>query len=166
MNNNKIINGEVLIHNEGLSVDDLLDAVYGNLEYKKGVICLNKIDLYTKEELMPKIKWLKDNYPEFPLFGVSAETDINLPEFKDFIWEELDFIWLYLKEQRKEPDMKKPLVLKKGDTVEGVCKAIHKDILAKFKYAKIKGKSVKFDWQRVGLEHVVADDDIIEIYAR
>ncbi len=166
MNNNKIVNGEVLIHEENLTVDNLLEAVYGNVVYTKGAICLNKIDLFTPEELKEKIDYLKINYPGFPLYGVSAEKEINLDGFKEFMWKELGFIWVYLKEQRKEPDMERPLVLEKGDNIERICEKVHKDLLAKFKYAKVKGSSVKFDWQRVGLEHQVEDGDIIEIYAR
>lgn len=166
LNDNKIINGEVLIHEENLTVDDLIDAVYDNLVYTKAAICLNKIDLYTPEELKPKIEYLQKNYPNFSLFGVSAEKQINIEGFKEFIWNELGFIWVYLKEQRKDADFTRPLVLRQGDNVYRVCEKIHKDILAKFKYAKIKGSSAKFDWQRVGLEHVVEHGDIIEIYAR
>ena len=166
MNNNKITNAEVLIHQENLIVDDLLDTIYDNLIYTKGVICLNKIDLLTKEELQQAIKDIKKRHPGFALFGVSAETDINLEEFKDFIWDELGFIWNYLKEQKKDADMEKPVVLKKGDTVSRVCSKVHKDLLLKFQHAKIKGKSVKFDWQRVGLNHVVEDCDIVEIITK
>lgn len=162
----KYTNAEVIIHEKDLNVDDFIDACYGNLEYKKAVICLNKIDLFNVDDMKEKITLLKNKYPQFPLFGVSAENIINLDKLKDFIWENLGFIWIYLKEQRKEPDMNKPLVVKKGDTIEKVCEKIHKDLLIKFKYAKIKGKSAKFDWQRVGLEHVVEDKDIVEIYAR
>ncbi|MEC8339392.1 MAG: TGS domain-containing protein [Nanoarchaeota archaeon] len=50
--------------------------------------------------------------------------------------------------------------------MERVCERIHKDMVDKFKYAKIKGTSAKFDWQRVGLDHKVEHNDIIEIYAR
>lgn len=166
MNDNKIINGEVLIHQIGLGVDDLLDAIYGNVIYTKGIICMNKIDLFTKEELLEKINWFKEHYPEYELYGISADKDINLDGFKDYIWKNLGFIWVYLKEQKKDPDFDKPLVLRVGDNVEKVCEKIHKDMLQKFKYAKVKGKSAKFEWQRIGLDHVVEDGDIIEIYAR
>jgi hypothetical protein len=166
LNDMKYINAEIIIHEKDLSVDDFIDACYGNLEYKKAVICLNKIDLFNVEELKEKVNLIKKNYPQFPLFGISADKDINLDKFKEFLWKELCFIWVYLKEQRKEPDLEKPLVIKKGDTIEDVCVKIHKDLLKKFKYAKIKGNSVKFDWQRVGLEHKPEHEDIIEIYAR
>ncbi len=166
MHDMKYVNAEVIIHEKDLSVDDFVDACYGNLEYKRAVICLNKIDLFSVEEIKEKVKLLNDNHSRFSLFGVSADRDINLEKFKDFMWEKLGFIWIYLKEQRKEPDMSKPLVVSAGDNIEKVCSKIHKDVLKKFKYAKVKGTSVKFDWQRVGLEHVVEDKDIVEIYAR
>jgi hypothetical protein len=162
----KYVNAEVIIHEKNVSVDDFIDACYGNLEYKKAIICINKIDLFSVEELKQKVDLLKKNYPQFPLFGISAENSINIEKLKDFIWDKLGFIWVYLKEQRKEPDLERPLVVKKGNTVKDVVEKIHKDLLKKFKYAKIKGTSAKFDWQRVGLEHMVEDKDIIEIYAR
>ena len=166
MHDQKWVNAEVIIHEKGLSVDDFLEACYSNLEYKKAVICLNKIDLFRVDELKEKINLIKSKYPQFDLFGVSADKDINIEKFKDFIWDELGFIYVYLKEAKKEPDFENPLVVKKGNTIRDVCLKIHKDFLDKFKFAKIKGKSAKFDWQRVGLDHVVENEDIVEIYAR
>ncbi len=166
LNDMKYTNAEVIIHEKNLSVDDFIDACYGNLVYKKAVICMNKIDLFDVETLRKKKALIEKLYPQFPLFGVSAMSEINLGKFKDFMWANLGFIWVYLKEQRTEPDMEKPLVVRDGDTISRVCEKIHKDMLKKFKYAKVKGNSAKFDWQRVGLDHVVKDRDIIEIYAR
>ncbi len=162
----KYVNGEVIIHEKNLSAEDFVDAAYGNLVYKKAIICINKIDLISFEQLKDIVEKLKIDYPNFPIFGISAETNINLENLKDFLWENLGFIWVYLKEQKKEADTEKPLVIMKGENIQNVCEKIHKDILKKFKYAKIKGKSAKFEWQRVGLEHIVEDKDIIEIYAR
>mgnify|MGYP006270501303 CR=1 FL=1 len=166
MNDNKIVNAEVLIHEENLTVEDLIDAVYGNLVYTKGIICLNKIDLCKKEEIVQAKKLLERKYPGYDLYGISSEKEINLEGFKDFVWDNLGFIWVYLKEQREEPDMERPLVLRKGDTVEDLCSKIHKDFLKKFKYAKVKGPSAKFEWQRIGLDHKVEHGDIVEVYAR
>ncbi len=166
MHDMKYTNVEVIIHERNLTVDEFIDACYGNLEYKNTIICMNKIDLFNREELKEKIELINKKYPQFPLFGVSADEGINLDELKDFIWEKLGFIWIYLKEMRKEADMDNPLVVRAGDTLQRVIEKIHREMLIKFKYAKVKGKSAKFDWQRIGLEHVVKDKDIIEIYAR
>ncbi len=166
LNDMKHVNAEVIIHEKNLSQDDFIDACYGNLVYKKAVICMNKIDLFTPEELKEKVDLVRETYPQFKLFGISAETSINLERFMEFVWRELGFIWVYLKEQKNEPDFEKPLVLEYGDRIYDVCQKIHKDMLKKFKYAKVKGKSAKFDWQRVGLEHTLEDMDVVEIYAR
>ncbi|MFW5705066.1 MAG: OBG GTPase family GTP-binding protein [Nanoarchaeota archaeon] len=166
MHDQRIVNAEVIIHEKDLTQDDFIDAAYKSMEYKKAVICLNKIDLFSVEEMKSKVDEISSKFPQFHLFGVSADKGINLEKFKDFIWDELGFIYVYLKEQKKEPDFKRPLVVNKNDTIQNVCEKIHADFVKKFKYAKIKGKSAKFDWQRVGLEHMVEDKDVVEIYAR
>lgn len=166
LNDMKYTNAEVIIHDKDLSVDEFIDACYGNIVYKNAIICINKIDLFNASQISAKTQILNNAYPKFPVFGISADKGTNIEKFKDFMWDSLGFIWVYLKEQRNEPDMNRPLVVMRGDTVYDVCVKIHKDMLKKFKYAKIKGKSAKFDWQRVGLEHKVEDKDIVEIYAR
>lgn len=166
MHDMKYTNAEVIIHERDLNMEDFIDACYGNLEYKHAVICLNKIDLFSADEIKDKVILLNEKYSNFPVFGVSADQEINIEKFKDFIWDQLGFIWIYTKEQKKEPKMDEPLVVNKGDNIREIIIKIHQDMLKKFKYAKIKGKSAKFEWQRVGLEHVVKDLDIIEIYAR
>jgi ribosome-interacting GTPase 1 len=40
------------------------------------------------------------------------------------------------------------------------CHSIHKTIVEDFKHAIVYGKSVKHQPQRVGLSHVLADEDI------
>ena len=166
LNDMKYVNAEVVIYEKNLSPADFVDACYDNLEYKRAVVCLNKIDLFWDDEINEKVSLVRKKFPQFDVFGVSAEKSVNLDGFKEFIWGKLGFIWVYLKERKSEPDMQKPLVARYGDTVEKICLKIHKEMLSKFKYAKVKGNSVKFDWQRVGLSHVVEDKDIIEIYVR
>lgn len=160
------VNAEVIIHEKEATIDDVIEACYSNIEYKKAVLCLNKIDLFSVEKLKKIRDEIQEKYPQFELFGISAEAEVNIEKFKDFIWDKLGFMWIYLKEQRKDPDLEKPLVVQQGDSIKNVCEKIHKDLLKKFRYAKIKGSSAKFDWQRVGLEHKVEDRDIVEIYAR
>ena len=60
----------------------------------------------------------------------------------------------------------KPIILNKGATVEDVARKIHKDFVKNFRFAKIWGKSAKFDGQQVGLEHKMKDKDVIEVFTR
>ncbi|MEC7098058.1 MAG: TGS domain-containing protein, partial [Candidatus Thermoplasmatota archaeon] len=36
----------------------------------------------------------------------------------------------------------------------------------KFRYAKVKGPRAKFDWQRVGLDHLLKDGDLLTIVVK
>ncbi len=78
------------------------------------------------------------------------------------IWNACGMIRVYTKERDKEPE-KKPIVVKKGSKVKDVAERIHEDFVKYFKFAKVWGKSAKFPGERVGLEHVLEDGDIIEI---
>jgi ribosome-interacting GTPase 1 len=59
--------------------------------------------------------------------------------------------------------MKDPLIVLKNSTVEDVCNRLHRDFVKNFRYAQIWGKSAKHPGQRVGLNHVLEDEDILTI---
>jgi small GTP-binding protein len=162
----KFNNVEIIIHERHLNVDDFIDACYGNLQYSQAVICINKIDLFSPEEVLAKAAMLREKYPDFMVFGLSADKEINIEGFKDFVWDQLGFMHVFLKERKGEPDFEKPLVVERFDNVKRVCEKIHRDMWEKFRFAKIKGDSAKFDWQQVGLEHRVEPNDIIEVFQR
>lgn len=66
--------------------------------------------------------------------------------------------------QGKLPDYNDPVVLPKTRrTVEDFCNRIHKGIMKQFKYALVWGISVKHKPQKVGREHVLDDEDIVQI---
>ncbi|MHA1505281.1 MAG: TGS domain-containing protein [Candidatus Heimdallarchaeota archaeon] len=55
--------------------------------------------------------------------------------------------------------------MKEGATVGEVAKLIHTRFFDLFKQAKIYGPSAKFDGQSVGLNHVLKDGDVVEIFS-
>ena len=59
--------------------------------------------------------------------------------------------------------MDEPLIIRRGSTIEDVARKLHRDFVKNFKYAKVWGKSVKFPGQKVGLDHVLEDHDIVRI---
>jgi len=63
----------------------------------------------------------------------------------------------------KKVDFNEPLVLKEGSTVEDVCKKLHRVFKDKFRYANVSGPSAKHDVQKVGLDHVLKNEDILTI---
>ncbi len=146
----KIHNAEVLIR-EDITIDRFIDALAKNRVYIPSITVVNKIDLLTEEK----------KFDDALL--ISARKETNLDKLKDEIFEKLGFIRVYLKPQGGKPDLNEPMILKKGSTIENICRKLHKDFIRKFKYAKVWGSSVKFPGQRVGLEHKVEDGDIVTI---
>jgi len=85
-----------------------------------------------------------------------------LDEVKREIFNLLGVIRVYTKEVGGEI-ASKPLVVPIGTRVIDVAKMIHSRLYKEFKYAKVWGKSVKFNGQRVGADHILFDGDIVEI---
>ena len=55
------------------------------------------------------------------------------------------------------------MILENGSSIEDLVKGIHKNLLENFKEAVINGKSAKFPNQKVGLSHILEDEDRIKI---
>lgn len=50
-----------------------------------------------------------------------------------------------------------------GVTVEHVCHAIHRTLAPQFKYGLVWGTSTKYSPQRVGISHIMNDEDVIQV---
>ena len=156
----RLENSSVVIR-EDINDDQLIDAIEGNKRYVPAIIVLNKIDMVDKEEL-ERIKSIVK-----PDICVSAEDKVNTEDLKVMIFNKLEFIRIYCKEAGKKADMGVPLIMRKSNTLRDVCIKLHKDFVSKFRFARIWGKSAKFDGMVVRkLEHVLQDEDIAEIHMR
>jgi ribosome-interacting GTPase 1 len=102
----------------------------------------------------------RDSYPILP---ISAKERMNFDELKKEIYQILGILRVYTKIPGKEPDLTEPVILKKGSTVGDVALSIHKDFVAKLRYAKIWG-SGKFDGQMVKRDYLVNEGDVIELH--
>ena len=79
------------------------------------------------------------------------------------MWEYLALIRIYTKRPSTAPDFNGPVIIRSGTTVQGVCATIHRDLARDFRYALVWGTSSKHNPQRVGLSHVLQDEDVIQI---
>ena len=98
------------------------------------------------------------------MVATSAETRQGLDELARRCFELLDIVRVYSKEPGKPPDMRMPFILKRGSTVLDMAAAVHRDIAAHLKRARIWGAGV-YDGQPVEKHHVLADKDVIELHA-
>ncbi len=155
----KIPNATIIIRDK-ISIDELIDVIEDNKIYTKGLIVVNKIDTVDKKILDS----LKEKIP-VDLF-ISASENINVSVLKQKIFDSLNFKRIFLKEIGKKPDLDEPLILRSPILVRDVCNHLHRDFVDKFKFAKVWGKSSKFPGQKVSLDHVLEDEDILEIHLR
>ncbi len=155
------INADIVIR-EDIVEDQLIDYISGNRLYMPGIVVINKTDLVNKAYL----KHIEKRFKGWKVIPISAEKDIGLDELRDEIFDALRFMRVFMKPQGKEADLVEPLVIKEGSDIGMVCDSIHRDFRRNFRYAQVWGKSARFPGQMVGLEHVVADQDIVTIIVR
>jgi hypothetical protein len=155
------INADIVIR-EDIVEDQLIDYVSGNRLYMPGLVVINKTDLVQKDYLKQIEKRLKG----WKIIPISAERGVGLARLKDEIYDALRFIRIYMKPQGKEADMVEPLVIKDGSDIGMICDSIHRDFKRNFRYAQIWGKSARFPGQIVGLDHKVADQDVVTIIVK
>ena len=157
MNIYKINNGSVIIR-ENITDDQLIDLIVGNRKYIPSITVLNKIDLVS-----PKYVTLARRRIGEGLVPISADHNVNLDELKRAIYDRLRLIKVYLKPRNGSPDFEEPLIVAAGSTIFDVCQKIHRKFAGEAKYALVSGTSVRFSPQRVGMDHVVQDRDIVTI---
>lgn len=129
----------------------------------KRLIIINKIDLLEAEALRKLDSRLKSKKTEFIL--ASSLTEVGIQHIKKKIFESMEVIRVYTKEPGKTPSSQ-PVVLKKGSTVFNVAESIYKGFSKKITETRLTGPSGKFANQRVGLDHILKDKDVLEFKAK
>ena len=149
----KINNADVTIR-ENISQDQLIDVIMGNRIYVPAIVVGNKIDTTRDSEFLDKIK---DCIP------VSATRGTNIDKLKDMIWNKLGLIRIYMKQAGKAPDMKEPMIMKKGTSIKDICIKIHREFDEYFRFARVWGSS-KFEGQKIGSSYILKDNDVVELH--
>jgi len=155
LNEYKIHNADVNIR-EDCTVDEFIDVIEGNRIYIPALYVLNKIDQISVEELD-----LLHRIPHY--VPLSAHLEWNLDALLEKMWAYLDLIRVYTKPKGEIPDYNAPVVMRRDPTVEDFCNKLHKSIMKQFKYAAVWGASVKHNPQKVGKDHTLKDEDVIQI---
>ena len=156
----RLNNADIMIR-EDIDADQLIDMIAGDRTYTKAVTVLTKIDLLSKDELDSVVKEVQ------PDVMVSAEQGIGIEELKEAIYNKMSFISIFLKEVNKKPDLEEPLIMFSGCTIKDVCLKLHRNFVDNFKFARVWGKSAKFEGQAFRrLDKELADGDILELHVK
>ena len=158
-------------------MDDFIDVIMK--DHRKYIRCLyvyNKIDSVS-------LDFLDQLAREAHTCVMSCELDLGVQDVVDRCWHELRLIRVYTKRcvlpcgsfqsmlipfvsRGAAPDFSEALIVRNASTVEEVCNTIHRTLKDNFKYALVWGASARHVPQRVGLGHVVLDEDVVNVVAR
>jgi small GTP-binding protein len=96
--------------------------------------------------------------------GVSVLDDAGLETLRDALWQLTGLMRVFVR--RPGTNESEPQPLRPPATVIDVARTIHNDLALACTGARIWGASARFDAQRVGRDHVVADGDTVEVLVR
>jgi small GTP-binding protein len=103
-------------------------------------------------------------FPRLEVVGVSVLDEETLESLRAAIWKLTGLIRIFLRHNgAPDPD---PVALHAPVTVAEVARSIHHELETRCRGARVWGSSARFDGQRVGREHVLADRDTVEIVTR
>lgn len=160
------VNANVTLREE-ITVDQLIDGLMDNRLYLPSIVGVNKADLIEPDYLDTVNEELREQGldPEETIF-ISAQEQKGLDSLKESIYETIGLIRVYMDKPGRGVDYEEPLVLRNGDTIEDACEKLGGDFSERFRFARVSGPSAKHDEQQVGLDHELADEDVLRLIVR
>jgi ribosome-interacting GTPase 1 len=148
----------------GATLEQIEDAILRNTVYRPTVIVANKLDVKNSslnlESLLTILKG------ELEILSFSCFQDGSLNQLGESLVSVLNIVRVYTKNPNSSTPSSIPITVKKGTKVVQVARMIHSRLSRDFKYARIWGRSAKYDGQRVGENHTLLDGDILEIHCK
>jgi len=135
--------------------------VEGFLLHVPTLVVVNKYDSEEFEEHYQIFQELLGQ--EYPMVPVSVQTGHNMDTLKQTIFEKLSVIRVYSKAPGKDVDKTAPFVVDQGIQMGDFAGKVHKDFQKNLKSAKIWGTSADFPGQMVSRDHVLEDEDVVEL---
>lgn len=146
-----------------VSIRDVEDAIFENVTiHKPSVIVANKLDLPNARAALSEFD--KELPQSMKAVGTSCLTAQGLNSIGEKIFRALGIIRVYTKEPNEPKPSEYPFVVRAGTTVRELARTIHTDLANKYRYSRIWGPTSKFAGERVGPEHVLGDEDVVEIH--
>jgi ribosome-interacting GTPase 1 len=147
-----------------VTLDDVEDAILENVTlYKPSLGIGNKLDLLSAKEVSNEFE--KQISGQLPVLLTSCMTAQGLAQVGECVFRCLEIIRVYTREPNQSRPSEHPFVVRTGTTVKELARSIHTHLADKYRYSRIWGPTSKFAGERVGPEHVLGDQDIVEIHA-
>jgi len=127
---------------------------------QNSIVVLSKMDSVNQEIYELVRSELEDR---FTIIESSVVKGVDVKGFTHKLADAVKYMRIYTKIPGKKADLVEPYMVRQGITVIEMADVIHRDIAETFNYARIWGEKT-YDGQRVGKDHVLYDQDIIEVH--
>jgi small GTP-binding protein len=133
---------------------------------KPAMLALTKTDELADEELERAVGRVCGESPQTleAVVPVSILDDESLDRLREALWRLTGLI--RVSPRREGRVDAEPFALPSGGTVADLADRIHHELGASCVGGRVWGPSARFDGQRVGREHVLADGDAVEVLVR
>ncbi len=164
MRGNGFLNAIVRFH-APVTVDQFLDALDKSISYLPTLIVGTKGDIEgSKQNYEKLIKFIKERNLNFPVIPTSVNQKKGFEGLEESIFSQLGKIRVFTRDSKGDISIR-PIILREGSTVENAIEVLSKKMLKYFRFTRIWGRSAKFDGEKVGLDRVLQDGDVIQVFA-
>jgi ribosome-interacting GTPase 1 len=121
----------------------------------------------TKADQIPGVNEELAAFQELTGFGysaivVSVVSGDGLDQIGPFLFQRLDVVRVYTKVPGRPPDLTRPFVVRREQTVHDVADLVHKELAEGLRYARLWRDG--FEGRQIGRDYPVEDGDILELH--
>ena len=147
------------------SRDSFFDALDHTINYLPAVILATKGDIEGSKQNFTKLEeYIKSNKLDFEIHPTTSVSGEGFDAMEEVFFSKLGKIRVYTRNSAGDI-AERPIILEKGSTVQHSIEVLSKKMLKFFRFARVWGKSAKFDGEKVGLDRVLEDGDVIQVFA-
>lgn len=147
-----------------VALDDVEDTIFENTIYRPAVVVLNKLDLDRANAELARLKNFVGE--RLPVVAVSCEKKQGFEKLGETLFATIGVIRIYTKEPGAREPSQHPFTLQRGATVADLARSIHTDFERDFAFARVWADRLVFSPQKVGVNFVLEDKDVIEIHVK
>ena len=164
MRGNGYLNAIVRFH-DSVTVDQFLDALDSSISYLPALIVATKGDIEgSKQNYNKLLEFITNSNLNIQVIPTSVSQKEGFKGLEETIFTQLGKIRVFTRNTKGDIS-ERPIILNKGSTVENAVEVLSKKMLKFFRFTRVWGKSATFDGEKIGLDRVLQDGDVIQVFA-
>ena len=147
------------------TLDEFLDSLDTTITYLPALIVASKGDLEGSKHNFELLKeYIESLDKKFLIIPTSAEQNEGFENIEEKLFNQLGKIRVYTRSAVGDI-AERPIILHEGSTVANAIEVLSKKMLKFFRFTRVWGSSAKYDGEKVGLDRVLHDGDVIQVFA-